>query len=113
MFRDLVAGLVVNFPTNLAGIEPGLVEQQLRVQIALKDIGWDRMQKALDDAMNRNLEGCVHDPAGIGPRCLICFPNTGAIRRDESQPEACVHDPAAFGPRCLICFPTQERSNEN
>jgi len=70
MFRDLVAGLVVNAP-NLAGIE---------VQIALQDIGWGRMLKALDDAMKRNLEGCVHDPAGQGPRCKICFPETGATK---------------------------------
>jgi hypothetical protein len=45
MFRDLVAGLVVNAPTNVAGIE---------VQLALRDIGWDRMQKALDDARRRH-----------------------------------------------------------
>lgn len=53
MLRDLMAGHVVTAPkesTNLVG------DQEL--QLSLKDIGWDRMEKALDDAWNQR-EGVV------------------------------------------------------
>lgn len=56
MFRDLVAGLVVHFvPWGWAG-------NDIEVQIALKDIGWDRMQKALDDARRARWK----EPPGTG-----------------------------------------------
>jgi hypothetical protein len=47
MLRDLLAGQVVTVPV----IRPD--GNDYVVQFALKDIGWDRIQRALDDAMRR------------------------------------------------------------
>jgi hypothetical protein len=50
MLRDLLAGRVV------APISAAMQDPTVAVQLALQDIGWDRMQKALDDAMDESIQ---------------------------------------------------------